>query len=79
MVTVIRIHYGTLPLFINLGCENFLFPLRVFLAEYGWKFDVLHNSCPVETIDETAETIKTEIMGMFWNWMKDQNNNDLAG
>ena len=65
---VIRIHYGKLPLFVNFGCHTYVFMFAKFLEEYGWKYDIM-KSCPIETIDQTAESIKTEIMGMFWNWM----------
>jgi len=70
-MTVIKIKYGTLPLFVNFDSEFYIEYFSQFLSVYGWKHEIMKNSCPIESIDETAETIKTEIMGMFWNWMTD--------
>ena len=71
---VVRVYWGNLPLFFNFDCERFVFAFRVFLAEHHWHFNVYHNSAPVSTIDESAESIKTEMLGMFWDWMNQPEN-----
>ena len=71
-MTVIQVHWGKVPLFFNFGCGKYLQDFVRFLVTYHWRFDIYHNSAPVSTIDQTAESIKTEMMGEFWNWLNNQ-------
>ena len=76
-MTVIRVHWGKMPLFFNFGCAAYIQEFLEFLNSHGWKnFQVLTNSCPIYTIDETAETIKTEMLARFWDWMHSQMRTD---
>jgi len=74
-MTVIKVKWGKFDHYFNFGCEKFVESFLKFLNLYGWhNYTVYENSAAIETIDASAESIKTEMIGEFWNWLHAQTN-----
>jgi hypothetical protein len=70
MMTIIRVIWGKKSLFFNFGCDKFTHEFIEFLNVYGWKnYTIFHDSCNVVSIGKSDENMKSEMIGMFWNWL----------
>lgn len=69
-MTTFRVNFWGRPLFFNMGCEKYCAAFAAYLLANGWKVEVF-QSCPIYTIDESGECLKTEMLARFWDWYRD--------